>query len=446
MYAGGAFRLLEYQSSLDRGESANSVLCFEVPEDEEGLRVFYESIAPYIGWRRILGFWEVSADVAPPAPAEARSTSDTYGTRTNPVPLGESGLGSSGIAITVVSADLNANQALEDAHGEYYRPPTQGNRYVTVRARVQDVTGRDGDQFDVRQWTYGHDFGLIASSGLITFAASHDDCGIGHERLRELNVFKGGWMETDLCFEIPIEENRPVLFYTQAAGFWDISTSTTPPAPIEPATPISDTYGTLANPAPLGEKAVASNGVAITIMGSDHDLVSGRVVVRARVEGYGEENALYRVDYDDFGMVASSGMIVNSDGDQCGRHYYGMEVDVITSGWQEGDLCFNIPVGDTDPVVFYFGNRHRYFPEEVDRVLGFWAARRCVPAIHRKAAGHIGHVWHTCQSGSGGRERACVRRRRDNRHIVSDRRYSVGLSIFRYAYVHVCSRAHGELW
>ena len=109
-------------------------------------------------------------------------------------------------------------------------------------------------------------------------------------------------------------------------------------------------------------------------MGSDHDLASGRVVVRARVEGYGEENAIYRVDYDDFGMVASSGMIVNSDGDQCGRHYYGMEVDVITSGWQEGDLCFNIPVGDTDPVVFYFGDRHRYLPDKVDRVLGFWAA------------------------------------------------------------------------
>ncbi len=362
----GATRHLDYRDSLDRGQSVNTILCFEVSEDAEGLRVFYESIARYINWRRILGFWATSAEVAPPTPPEARSVSDTYGTRANPVPLGENALKSDGVAITVLSANLDATKALKDARGGHYCYSAQGNKCVTIRVRVQDVTGREDDQYNVRS-LYTYSFGLVASSGLVVIGGLYDGC----RSAEELNVFKGGWAETELCFEIPVEENNLILFYDGVDGFWDVSSNMAPPAPVEPATPISDAYGTLVNPVPFGEKAGASNGIAITVTGSNHDAVGGRVIVRVRVEGFGEESALHQVDHDDFRMVSSSGMIVNSDGYECEQHDYGMEVEVIEGGWQEGSLCFNVPAGDTDPIIVYI-------PEEFgvvsERVLGFWAA------------------------------------------------------------------------
>ncbi|MXX53800.1 MAG: hypothetical protein F4Z35_07725 [Dehalococcoidia bacterium] len=196
---GGALERLGYRSSLGRGESLNTVLCFEVPEDEEGLILFYESIPRYLSGSWILGFWAVSVVTTPPAPAETRAISDTYGTRATPVPLRELGLASDGIAVAVLSANLNANQELEDAPG-YYPIPAQGKKFVTINARVQALTGREGDLYD-RYHVRGvsaYDFILITSSGLVITGTSYEHCSFAYDIPQNLDVFKVVWLEADL--------------------------------------------------------------------------------------------------------------------------------------------------------------------------------------------------------------------------------------------------------
>ena len=365
---GGATESPGYRDSLDRGQSTEAVLCFEVPQDEKSPIVFHEHIARYVAWREILGFWAGSEDtVLHEPPIHPPAISDTFGTRADPVPVGQEALTSDGIAFRVLSATLDANQALQDVD-EHYRPPSQGSRYVSLRVRIQGFTGDSDDQFVVNDM-YAGDFGLITSSGLLLIRDSQVPCK--SSLYPDLAVFKGGWVETDLCFEVPIEEQDPMLFYGRVHGFWNLSNDSLPHAPIEPAKPVSDTYGTLAAPAPFGDKASASNGIALTILGADHDVVNGRVVVQVRAEGVEGVNSLTRVRYDSFAMATSSGRIVGSDWNECGRHFYGMEIAVINGGWQEGDLCFNVSPGDTDPILIFLPES---WEAEGEDVLGFWAA------------------------------------------------------------------------
>ena len=306
-----------------------------------------------------LGFWNISS-VSPPSPTQPpRAISDEYGTLASPVPVGERALASDGIAMTVLSAGTSVDK--------------WNARITVVRVRLEYFGGAALRTLDTDS------FGLVNSAGLITYGERLANCE--HSYDLEAETFEGGWQEDDLCFRGTFDTDDLLLFYLPAEeadrvlGFWEVSSNFSPRV-METPKSISDAYGTLDNPVPAGEQAVTSDGVSITVtsaithgalLGYDSSDTHTSVVVRARVEGFGQDPNMVRSANElDFGIVGASGIldseVVKST---CG---WGDHLDVrfFNGGWQDGELCFNVPVEEAEGLGIY------YKPEGAAEPLGFW--------------------------------------------------------------------------
>jgi len=354
---------------LRPGEATESVLCFQAPLEEKGLTLFYEVGPDHWIPGTIQGFWGLSDDETQPAPTgEATAISEDFGTLAKAVPLGRKALADDGLALMVLSASMDANQTFEESSGVNYVPPQEGNKYITIRARIEDFSGGLFGEHTTRG-TYLSDFGIVTSSGRIRAGAFDRMCRFAPGGFASMDLFKGGWLEGDLCFEISDEETAVSLFYAWRGGlgFWDIAAKSVAPAPVEPPTAISKVHGSRENPVPVGEKGLASDGIAITIRSAEPSPEGGLLTLRLRVEYFGEENAQQHLDSNHFGLVTASGFVVHGNRyTECAPYSYGLRVGVFRGGWQAGDVCFDVPTGEVDPTLFYL-------PEGTDRVLGFWA-------------------------------------------------------------------------
>ena len=343
-------------SDLFEGGWIEVALCFEMPSEETGLTLYYESSMGYMDTR--LGFWNISR-VAPPSPLQPPvAISDTYGTLTKPVPVGERALASDGIALTILSAGTSVDIWKAEI--------------LVVRVRLEYFEGAGLRTLDTDS------FGLVSSEGLIAYGERLSNCE--HSYDLEAETFEGGWQEDDLCFRGTFDADDVTLFYLpegtdRVLGFWEVSSNFSPRV-METPKSISDTYGTLDNPVPAGEQAVTSDGVGITVTSAmTHGALLGYypsdtrtwVVVRARVEGFGQDpNKIRNVDQGDFGIAGVSGILtmeqVKSECSWDDR----LEVRVFNGGWQDGELCFNVPVEEAEGLGIY------YKPEGAAEPLGFW--------------------------------------------------------------------------
>ena len=359
---------------LEAGQTFEGVLCFQAPIEEKSLSIFREVRTHWFP-PSVTGLWAMSADSTGAEPRPAPSPiSDNYGTLRNPVPLGQSALAPNGMAITTLSANLDAAQELEELreYGHSYYGPAEGNKHVTVRVRVESVIEPEDNVFRSHE-VRNEDFGIVASSGRMISGSYYRRCSRAPEMLVHSDLFEGGWIEVTLCFEIPAEETGLTLYYESSMGymdtrlgFWNVS-SVAPPSPLQPPAAISDTYGTLAKPVPVGERALASDGIAMTVLsdGMSVDIWRARIlVVRVRLEYFGGA-ALRTLDTDSFGLVNSAGLITYGERLSNCEHSYDLEAETFEGGWQEDDLCFR-GTFDTDDLVLF------YLPEGTDRVLGFW--------------------------------------------------------------------------
>ena len=375
------------------GGRQEGYVCFEVPNNEQALTLYYEN-----GWqpRRVLGFWALSVDIVPPVVSvPATPVSGDYGTRANSVPLGEKAQASDGIAMTVISADLDATE-LPTEHdsdsSEYpYRalvspgsfgPPAPGNKYVIAIIRVEGKALNENELEYLRQ----ENFGLVTSSGYITYQGASHSCEGPYAGGPYIYVFNGAHEDAALCYEVPIESSGLNIYYTptdsdEVLGFWALSDDGSAPFSIEAATPVSDTYGSMENPVSAGERAATSDGMAISITSNIIDLSEvgeypvegGRktVVVRARAEDIGgDENTLRTISGDHFGIVGQSGTIIpeytyhmcSLNSATWDLRLYG---DIFKGGWQEGLLCFSIPVEENSVSIFYK-------PAGSEQIMGYW--------------------------------------------------------------------------
>ena len=196
-------------------------LCFQAPADGTVQSVFYR---PWIGeehsyrpasWEEpVLGFWSVLADVPAHTPDEPGTPiSDNYGGLGSPVPAGEKAVASDGIAVTVLSANPNADEAIEDA-SDYNPLPQPGKKYVLVRVRVENTSERWNEMRYVGDW----DFGVSLSSGLLRDIRdpypNHAMCPwVLAPDIFGTSLFGGMSGEGNLCFQIPVEETVQGIFY-----------------------------------------------------------------------------------------------------------------------------------------------------------------------------------------------------------------------------------------
>ena len=347
---------------LNPGEFWEGILCYQVPLGEDGLILFSEN-AGYVG-RFLGGFWAISHRVAAPAAvSEPAAITESHGTVASPVPAGQSAKVPDGFAFTVLS------------HGDWHDPSREGHKYVTVRLRIEGVRGLYGFNGDVLT-VYDWELGLVTTSGRII---EGDSPGCPGLPVQAYGVFEGGWVETDRCFEIPLEERAVFFLYlsrrpTGSMGVWQISADGPPPAFIEPPRHIGDEYGARRSPVPLGERGRASDGLTVTVLPAGASPDPDLLRLRLRAEYFGEESGSISVEGSDFGIVTASGLVLTEE--FCDDDSYWLEMSVFRGGWQEGDICFRVPADEVDPTLFYMPLAPDYLadgPRAGDGVLGFWA-------------------------------------------------------------------------
>ena len=205
------------------GGIAEINVCFEVPESETDLvlnhasveeweeRMGYYSPHPDGGPRRWLAFGNPDTVEAPrvaASPPEPSPAGQATGrSRSAAAPFGASAYNRFGMAVSIVSADLDATDEILK-YNPSNGPPAEGNRFVMARARVDWVGGNASDHANIG----GYSFGMAGSSAVV-FSYYDNSCGAISDALPLLELSGGEAGEIDVCFELPESETDLILFH-----------------------------------------------------------------------------------------------------------------------------------------------------------------------------------------------------------------------------------------
>jgi hypothetical protein len=154
---------------------------------------------------------EPPTPTAPPPPTPT-PTQPPVGTRANPVSRGQNGLASDGWQIAVLDFNPDAWPVVL-AENQFNDPPAPGNRMVIVRIAVSNV-GADKEP----AWISSADFYFVGSHNVLYSTFGEESrCGVIPDELGE-ELFRGGYAEGNVCFQIPVDETNLRLLYEYA---WD---------------------------------------------------------------------------------------------------------------------------------------------------------------------------------------------------------------------------------
>ena len=128
--------------------------------------------------------------------------------RSNPVPFGESVYNQWGMAVSIVSANLDAEDEILSENPSF-GPPAEGMRFVSARTRIEWVGGNASDTTPVGV----EGFGIVGSSAVVFWAVDNSCGAIPPDELPYIQLSGGEAAELDICFELPESETDLVLFY-----------------------------------------------------------------------------------------------------------------------------------------------------------------------------------------------------------------------------------------
>ena len=127
----------------------------------------------------------------------------------NPVEAGGILQGSDGTEISVLAIIADARQQIAEEN-MFNDPPEEGNRFYMIRV---DIVYPSGDEsISVRE----ADFRLIGDNRLI-YAPFDQTCGLIPDELGG-EIFGGGRIEGNICFEIPEDEGGLILIHEPGFG------------------------------------------------------------------------------------------------------------------------------------------------------------------------------------------------------------------------------------
>ena len=372
--------------ALFLGGTAEVSVCFEIPKLQTDLALMYRHDRFYdkpvflalanpdgVEPARV-----VDASAAPP-PGQTAGRS-----RFNPAPPGRQVESADGLmALTLVSANMDADffDFFDDDEDPYNQPPSEGNRLVSARVRVQNVGGSVNSALIIEGG-----FNLVGSSS-VQFR------GYGCRATRQNPaLFLGGIAEIDVCFETPESETDLVLIHTSPnpprqpgrlsapqlekprrylafANPDVVEAARVVDAPLEPS-PGQVEGHFRSSPAPPGASAYNPWGMAISIVSANLDAAaeilnenpsndppaegSRFVAARARIEWVGgNASNITPVDIYPFNLVGSSS-VVFSFYNPCGALPDELPYIQLSGGEAaELDVCFEIPESETDLILFY---------------------------------------------------------------------------------------------
>ena len=143
-----------------------------------------------------------------------------------------------------------------------------------------------------------------------------------------------------------------------------------PPTPL-PASPTPQPYGSRQNPVPAGAVGTTPNGWEITVVGFDPDAWpkvyaenqfndpprSGNrmIIIRVRATNVAAEDEPAWIDAFDFYLVGSRNILyANYDEDYtCGVVPDELDEEIFRGGLTEGNICFQLPIDETDLRLAY---------------------------------------------------------------------------------------------
>ena len=127
----------------------------------------------------------------------------------NPVEAGGILQGSDGTEISVLKIIADARQQIAEEN-RFNDPPEEGNRFYMIRV---DIVYPSGDEsISVRE----ADFKLIGDNRLV-YAPFDQTCGVIPDEL-DGEIFGGGRIEGNICFEIPEDEGGLILIHEPGFG------------------------------------------------------------------------------------------------------------------------------------------------------------------------------------------------------------------------------------
>ena len=364
----------ELSLKLFKGGTGEGNVCFEIPEAESDLILLYEPLFSFDETNRR---WLQAAepDSVEPIQSVEVSLTPTPGQspghfRTRPMPPGETVTTSDGLALTIVSATLDATSMVHDAN-RFNDPPSMGNRFTMVRVRVQNIGGSANSETDIGNFQ----FRLVGSSATL-FSPFEHSCGVIPDEL-SLKLFKGGTGEGNVCFEIPEAESDLILLYEPSFSFDETVRRWLRAAKPDSVEPIQSVEVSLEPgqspghfrtiPMPPGETVTTSDGLALTIVSVTLDATSivlnanlvndppsmGNrfTMVRVRVQNIGG-SANSETDIGDFQFrfVGSSATLFEHS---CGVIPDELSLKLFKGGTGEGNVCFQIPEAESDLILLY---------------------------------------------------------------------------------------------
>ena len=377
----------ERYAALFLGGTAEVSVCFEIPKSETDLALMYRSDYFYdkpvflalanpdgVEPARVV---DASAE-PPPGQAAGRS-------RFNPAPPGRQVESADGLmALTLISANMDADffDFFDDAEDPYNRPPSEGNRLVSARVRVQNVGGGVNSALIIEGG-----FDLVGSSSV-----QFRDRGCRATR-QDPALFLGGIAEIDVCFETTESETDLVLIHTSPDPPRQPGRIKAPqleeprrylafanPDVVEAArvvdAPPDASPGQAAgrfrsSPAPPGASVYNPWGMAISIVSANLDAAieiltenpsgdppaegSRFVAARARIEWVGgNASDTTPVDIYPFNLVGSSAVVFSAFYNPCGALPDELPYIQLSGGEAvELDVCFEIPESETGLILFY---------------------------------------------------------------------------------------------
>lgn len=159
--------------------------------------------------KRVASGWRtVAATPAPPAPAPAPTPTPAPragSSRENPVPLGQAQGLSDGWTMKVLSFTPDATAAVL-AENMFNDPPVAGSQFSIARVEATNTATSPG--------SFGGTFRLRAvGPSNVTFTTFNNSCGVIPDPISTTQVFPGGVIAGNVCWEVPTSDVGGLVMY-----------------------------------------------------------------------------------------------------------------------------------------------------------------------------------------------------------------------------------------
>lgn len=140
-------------------------------------------------------------------------TLQATGTRDNPFPLGSRVELGDGWSVTVNEVQPNARKAIQEEN-QFNDPPASGQRFFLINITAT-YNGEDAASFD-------GSYRLRAVGGTnVSYSTFENGCGVVPEELTDTEVFSGGTISGNICWDIAAEDSRDLVMYDDPFSFED---------------------------------------------------------------------------------------------------------------------------------------------------------------------------------------------------------------------------------